>query len=492
MRWRGRLLQDKRLSGHTLHTMATTPRRFFADVSRTFDRAATFGDYAPGLLDQIKRCNGVYRFDFPVRQVDGTLQVVRAWRAEHSHHRLPLKGGIRYSAQVDEDEVMALAALMTFKCAIVDVPFGGAKGAVQIDTAAYTDNQIERITRRYTHELVRKNLIGPAVDVPAPDYGTGSREMAWITDTFTQLRPAQIDALGCVTGKPVDQGGIRGRAEATGRGLYYVLCEACAQNDDMTRLGLPIGLDGKRIVVQGLGNVGYWAARFCREAGALIVGIAEREGAIADARGLDPDAVRQHRRTSGTILGFPGATNLPDSLDALELDCDVLLPAALEHQITEHNAPRVRARVLLEGANGPTTPEADAILEDKGVLVIPDVYANAGGVIVSYFEWLKNLSHVGFGRLEKRYQESAHNRMLCTIEDATGTRLTPEERASVVRGADELTVVNSGLEEIMVVGYHDIRDTLGRHPQMRSLRIAAFANAIEKVARAYLSLGVFP
>ena len=470
----------------------STHPRFFADFSRTFDRAAVFGDHAPALLDQIKRCNGLYRFDFPVRQVDGTLQVVRAWRAEHSHHRLPLKGGIRYSAQVDEDEVMALAALMTFKCAIVDVPFGGAKGAVRIDTAAYTDDQIERITRRYTHELVRKNFIGPAVDVPAPDYGTGSREMAWIADTYTQLRPSQIDALGCVTGKPVDQGGIHGRAEATGRGLYYVLCEACAQTDDMKRLGLPIGVDGKRIVVLGLGSVGYWVATFCRDAGALIVGIAEQEGAIADPRGLDPAAVRQHRETTGTILDYPGAANLPRSLDALELDCDVLIPAALGRQITEDNASRVPARIVLEGANGPTTPEADAVFDAKGVLVIPDVYANAGGVIVSYFEWLKNLSHVGFGRLEKRYQESAHSRMLTVIERATGTQLSSVERASVIRGADELTVVNSGLEEILAIAYHEIGDTLRRHPEMRTLRIAAFANAIEKVARAYLSLGVFP
>ena len=466
--------------------------RFFTDVSRTFDRAATFGDHPPGLLDQIKRCNAVYRFDFPVRQTDGTLEVVRAWRVEHSHHRLPLKGGIRYSAQVDEDEVMALAALMTFKCAIVDVPFGGAKGAVQIDTAAYTDDQIERITRRYTRELVRKNFIGPAIDVPAPDYGTGSREMAWIADTYAVLRQDQIDALGCVTGKPLDQGGINGRTEATGRGLFYVLREVCAQPNAMTQLGLPLGLEGKRIVVQGFGKVGYWAARFCHEAGARIVGIAEHDGAIADGRGLDPDAVKRHRDATGTILDLPATSNLPRSLDALELDCDVLIPAALEHQITEQNAPRVRARIVLEGANGPTTPEADAILEEKGVLVIPDIYANAGGVIVSYFEWLKNLSHVRFGRLEKRYQESAHRRMLSTIESATDTRLTPEERASVIRGSDELTVVNSGLEEILVVAYHEICDTLRRHPDMRSLRIAAMANAIEKVARAYLSSGVFP
>ena len=472
--------------------MSSTSHGFFNNVSRIFDRAAAFSNYPPGLLEQIKRCNAVYRFDFPVRLADGSLQVVRAWRAEHSHHRLPLKGGIRYSPEVDEDEVMALAALMTFKCAIVDVPFGGAKGAVQIDPAAYTADQIERVTRRYTHELVRKNFIGPAVDVPAPDYGTGSREMAWIADTYAALRPDQIDALGCVTGKPVDQGGIQGRAEATGRGLFYALREACAQADDMRRLGLTTGLDGKRIVVQGLGKVGYWVAHFCHEAGGRVVGIAEREGAIGDAAGLDPDAVKRHRDATRSLTDYPGATLLPTSRDALELECDVLIPAALEHQITQTNARRIQARIIVEGANGPTTPEADAILEDRDILVIPDVYANAGGVIVSYFEWLKNLSHVGFGRLEKRYQESASSRMLTVIEETTGARLTPEQRATVVRGADELTVVNSGLEDTMVVAYHEIRDTLNRHPAMRSLRIAAMSRAVDKVARSYLAMGVFP
>ena len=470
----------------------TRRHRFFSDLSSIFDRAASFTDHPAGLLDQIKHCNALYRFDFPVRQPDGGIQVVRAWRVEHSHHRLPLKGGIRYSAQVDEDEVMALAALMTFKCAIVDVPFGGAKGAVQIDAGAYTVDQLERITRRYTHELVRKNFIGPAVDVPAPDYGTSSREMAWMADTYAALRPDHIDALGCVTGKPVELSGIRGRTEATGRGLFYVLREACGDADDMRRLGLDPGVAGKRIVVQGFGKVGYWAAKTCHEAGASIVGIAERDGALAAPRGLDPEAVQRHRTATGSILDFPGAATLTDTRAGLELPCDVLIPAALEHQITDENAPRIEARILLEGANGPTTPEADAILADKGVLVIPDIYANAGGVIVSYFEWLKNLSHIGFGRIEKRHQESTYSRILGAIETATGDRFTPDQRAAVIRGPDELTVVNSGLEEIMAVAYREIRETLARRPEMGSLRIAAMANAIEKVARSYLSLGVFP
>lgn len=472
--------------------MTVQPQGFFDSVSKYFDQAASFTKYPKGLLDQIKCCNSVYCFDFPLRHSDGSIEVIHAWRVEHSHHKLPVKGGIRYSPDANEDEVQALAALMTYKCAIVDVPFGGAKGAIQIDPRKYTVEQLERITRRYTHELVKKNFIGPGIDVPAPDYGTGEREMAWIVDTYTALNPGQLDAIGCVTGKPVPQGGIRGRREATGRGLYYALCEACSQADDMKARGLSPGLEGKRIVVQGLGNVGYHAAKFCREGGAIIIAIAEQEGAIHNPKGLNEELVFQHRKETGSILNFPGATNIPSKLDALELDCDVLLPAALEAQLNEGNAPRIRAKIVLEGANGPTTPQGEAILLEKGVLIIPDMYANAGGVTVSYFEWLKNLSHVRFGRMEKRYEEGAERRMLRAIEAATGKQLSESDRATIVRGADELDLVNSGLEETMVVAYHQILETKRKHPGINSLRTAAFLNAIEKVALLYLELGIFP
>ena len=355
---------------------------------------------------------------------------------------------------------MALAALMTYKCAIVDVPFGGAKGAVQVDTRRYTVDQVEHITRRYTHELIKKNFIGPAVDVPAPDLGTSEREMAWIADTYQAERGDQIDALGCVTGKPVSQGGIVGRLEATGRGLHYVLREACAQADDMKRLRLSTGLDGKRIVVHGFGKVGYWTARFCHADGARVVGIADHGGTIANPAGLDPDAVQRHIETTTSVAGFPDASSNDDPKAALELDCDVLIPAAVENQLTAENAGKIAARIVLEGANGPTTPEADRILTERGVLVIPDVFANAGGVVVSYFEWLKNLSHVMFGRLERRYQASADNRLLEALESTTGTHLSPRERARIVLPLDEVTVVNSGLEETMVSAYHHVRDTM--------------------------------
>jgi glutamate dehydrogenase (NAD(P)+) len=472
--------------------MITGAANFFDEVNQYFAQAAAFTKYPAGLLDQIRGCNSVYRFDFPLRRDTGDIEVIRAWRVEHSHHKTPVKGGIRYAPEVYEEEVMALAALMTYKCAIVNVPFGGGKGGIRIDPKRYSVIELERVTRRYTHELVKKDFIGPGIDVPAPDYGTGEREMAWIADTYAALNPGQLDALGCVTGKPVTQGGVRGRKEATGRGLFFALREACSQPAEMKRLGLGAGLDGKKIVVQGLGNVGYHAARFCREGGAVIVAIAEREGAITRASGLNEDEVLAHRKLTGSILNFPGATDLPSTAAALELECDVLIPAALEGVFTADNAPRVKAKIILEGANGPTTPAADPIFRDKGILVIPDIYANAGGVTVSYFEWVKNLSHVRFGRMSKRHEMANELAMLRTIEAATGKVFTDAERMQIARGPDEEDLVNSGLEETMISAYHELVETKAKHDGVPDLRIAAFLNAIHKVAKSYEELGIFP
>lgn len=468
------------------------PANFFDDVNRYFDQAAGFTTHPAGLLDQIRRCNSVYRFDFPLRRDDGSIEVIRGWRVEHSHHKTPVKGGIRYAAEVYEEEVMALAALMSYKCAVVDVPFGGAKGGIRIDPARYSVPELERITRRYTHELAKKGFIGPGLDVPAPDYGTGEREMSWIVDTYAQLHPGQLDAAGCVTGKPVTEGGVRGRKEATGRGLYFALREACRHTADMARLGLSPGLDGKRLVIQGLGNVGYHAAKFCREGGGVIVAIAEREGAISNPAGLNEEDVFQHRKRTGSILKFPGATELATTDAALSMDCDVLIPAALEGVFTAENAPNVKAKIILEGANGPTTPAADAIFREKGILVIPDIYANAGGVTVSYFEWVKNLSHLRFGRMLKRHEMANERAVLRVIEMATGKSFTEEERIAFAQGPDEEDLVNSGLEETMITAYHELIETRDRHKGVPDLRIAAFVEAIHKIARSYMELGIFP
>ncbi|NJD09897.1 MAG: Glu/Leu/Phe/Val dehydrogenase [Gemmatimonadetes bacterium] len=463
---------------------------FCAQVNGNFDKAARHTRHEPGLLKQIRSCNVVVQVSFPLRRDDGTVEVIEGWRAQHSTHRSPTKGGIRYSLMVSEDEVMALAALMTYKCALVDVPFGGAKGGLRIDRSRYSDAELERITRRFTFELFARNLIGPAVDVPAPDYGTGPREMSWIMDTYATLAPGQVDAIGCVTGKPVSEGGVRGRAEATGLGVYFAIREACAVAEDMRPLGLSTGVDGKSAVVQGLGNVGSYTAKFLQEAGARIVGLAELEGAIHDPRGLDVDAVMTHRRETGSILDFPGAANLRRSADALELECDILVPAALETQITAENAKNIKAKIIAEAANGPTTAEASDILLQRGVLQIPDMYANAGGVVVSYFEWVKNLSHVRFGRMARRFEQASNLKILHAVEELTGRQLDDATLTAAAIAAGEQDLVRSGLEDTMVEAYVELREIRAR--EKVDLRTAAYIDAIDKVARTYSERGIFP
>ena len=471
--------------------MATTTS-FFDQVNLHFDKAARFTKHSDGLLQQIKICNSVYHMTFPIKKDDGTIETIHAWRAEHSHHKLPTKGGIRYSTLVNEDEVMALAALMTYKCAIVDVPFGGAKGGVQIDSKRYSLSELERITRRYTYELIKKNFIGPGIDVPAPDFGTGEREMAWIMDTYMTMTPEKLDVVACVTGKPIAQEGVHGRKEATGKGVYFGLREACRSAEDMKAIGLQPGLAGKSVTVQGFGNVGYYAAKFLQEGGAAIVGVAEQNGAIHNPKGLDVEKVAAHRSETGSILNFPGATTHQNPTDILELKCDILIPAALENQITRENAGRIKAKIIAEAANGPTTFEANEFLRKRGVIIIPDAYLNAGGVTVSYFEWLRNLSHVRFGRLGKRFEESAHTSMLKAIEKIAGKEFPQEAMKQLGHGPDEVDLVNSGLEDTMIVAYNQIRETQNRNGEEVDLRTALFINAIDKIATSYMELGIFP
>lgn len=469
-------------------------------VSRQFDKAAATLKLSEGLLQQIKVCNTVYMIQFPVRFGD-KYEIFHGWRAEHSQHKKPVKGGIRYSESVTQEDVMALAALMTYKCAIVNVPFGGAKGGVRLNPRNYTAEQIEKITRRYTAELIRKGFIGPGIDVPAPDYGTGEREMAWIADTYDAFHPGEIDNLGCVTGKPVSQGGIRGRREATGRGVQFGLREVfrtlpaivLAGEQGLKKLKLSPVLEGKTVIVQGLGNVGYHAALFLEEEeGCKIIGIAEYEGGIYNAKGLHVRDVVHHRKEKGSIMNFPGAKSIKDSKLLLEEECDILIPAALENQITLENAKNIKAKVLAEGANGPTTPQAEEILLKKGVFVIPDIYLNAGGVTVSYFEWLKNLSHVRFGRMEKRREEQTMSNLVQTIEDAVGQKIPESAKRKLSKGPSEIDLVNSGLEETMIEAYQEIRNIMETRKNVTDLRTAAYVDAIEKVATSYLELGIFP
>ncbi|WMX17354.1 MULTISPECIES: Glu/Leu/Phe/Val dehydrogenase [unclassified Aureispira] len=464
---------------------------FFEGVEKNFDKAAKHTDLSSGLLEQIKGCNAVFRMNFPVK-IGDSVEVIEAYRVQHSNHRSPTKGGIRYSTGVNQDEVMALAALMTYKCAVVDVPFGGAKGGVKINAKDYTEEQLEQITRRYAAELVRKNFIGPGMDVPAPDYGTGPREMAWIMDTYAALNPGEIDAAGCVTGKPVSQNGIAGRTEATGRGVYYAVREACNYEEDMAALGLTTGLAGKTMVIQGLGNVGSYTGMISQDEGNVkIIGVAEYEGSIYNKDGIDIHALLDFRKQTGSIIGFPGTTTLENRGDALELECDILVPAALENQINEDNADRIKAKIIVEAANGPVTPEAEEVLLDKGCLIIPDMYANAGGVTVSYFEWLKNLSHMRFGRMQKRFESNRYELLVDLVLKMTGKELSDNERKLLTFGADEVDLVRSGLEETMITAYNGIRDTLKRK-YIKDLRTAAFVYAIEKIGSDYTALGIWP
>ncbi|MBX3420273.1 MAG: Glu/Leu/Phe/Val dehydrogenase [Pirellulaceae bacterium] len=465
---------------------------FRQQVNRYFDSAAAWTKHDPTLLAQIRECNFVGRFAFPVELDNGKIQVIHAWRAQHSCHKLPTKGGIRFSTSVNEDEVTALASLMTYKCAIVDVPYGGAKGGVAIDRQRYSAAELERITRRFTFELNRKHLIGPGIDVPAPDMGTSSAEMAWIADTYATLNNGELNAMAAVTGKPIPLGGIRGRTEATGLGVFFGVREACSMVQDMRRLGLSPGIEGKTVAIQGFGNVGYHTAKFLAEAGAKVIAVGDLAGTICNSQGLDIAAVDQHRQQTGSIIGAPGSQLASPGSSVLELECDILIPAALENVITHENAGKIRAKIIGEAANGPTTAEANRMLVERNILVIPDAYLNAGGVTVSYFEWLKNLSHVRFGRLEKRFEELSFRRLVAALESATDKRFGASEISMLTQGADEQTLVRSGLEETMASAYQQIRETHLMLDGKVDLRTAAFVNAINKIAVCYEELGIFP
>ncbi len=467
-----------------------TEYSFFKGVERNFDKAAKFTRFESGILEQIKACNSILQMKYPVR-IGDKIEVIEAYRVQHSHHKLPCKGGIRFSMDVNQDEVMALASLMTYKCALMNVPFGGAKGGIRINPKNYTVFELEKITRRYASELVKKNFIGPGLDVPAPDMGTGGREMSWIVDTYASLKPGEVDALGCVTGKPVTQGGVRGRTEATGLGAFYGIREVCHFEEDMKKVGLTTGIAGKKVIIQGLGNVGYHAAKFFYDNGAVVVGLAEYEGGIYDAKGLDIYKVVEHRKNTGSILNYPGATNMESSAKTLEQPCDILIPAALENVINASNADRIQAKIIGEAANGPVTPEADEILDAKGVIVVPDIYLNGGGVTVSYFEWLKNLSHVRFGRMDKRFSENQNSFLLHTVENLTGKQVDESNRIQLLHGPDEVDLVYSGLEDTMISSYHEIRDAWKKHEGI-NMRTAAFIVAINKVGVSYEELGIFP
>ncbi|MDT2018159.1 MAG: Glu/Leu/Phe/Val dehydrogenase [Planktomarina sp.] len=467
---------------------------FRDSVDIMFNRAVALLDLPPGLSEKIRVCNATYTVRFGVR-LRGEIRTFTGYRAVHSEHMEPVKGGIRYSLGVNQDEVEALAALMTYKCALVDAPYGGSKGGLCIDPLEYDEHELEQITRRFAYELIKRDLINPSQNVPAPDMGTGEREMAWIADQYQRMNTTDINGRACVTGKPVIGGGIQGRTEATGRGVQYALQEFFRHPEDIKSAGLIGKLDGKSIILQGLGNVGYHAAKFLSEEdGARITGVIERDGAVRNSDGLDIEALKLWVAENGGVKDFPGASYTSDGASVLEADCDILIPAALEGVIHRENAGGIQARLIVEAANGPVTASADMILRERGIVIIPDMYANAGGVTVSYFEWVKNLSHIRFGRMERRREEARNQLIVEELERLSssdiGWQLTPDFKMKYLKGATELELVRSGLDDTMRGAYNDMAEVWRRRSDVPDMRTAAYLVSIGKVAGAYTAKGL--
>ncbi len=471
-----------------------TEPTFRESVDLMFNRAVALMDLPPGLEDKIRVCNSTYTVRFGVK-LRGSIHTFTGYRSVHSEHMEPVKGGIRYALGVNQDEVEALAALMTYKCALVETPFGGSKGGLCIDPREYDEDELERITRRFAYELAKRDLINPSQNVPAPDMGTGEREMAWIADQFARMNTTDINSRACVTGKPPHAGGIQGRVEATGRGVQYALQEFFRHPDDMAQSGLTGSLDGKRVIVQGLGNVGYHAAKFLSEEdGCKVIGVIERDGALVDEDGLDVDAVRQWIANHGGVKGY-NTHYVEDGSKVLEHECDILIPAALEAVINLSNADRVKAPLIIEAANGPVTAGADEILREKGTVIIPDMYANAGGVTVSYFEWVKNLSHIRFGRMQRRQEEARHMLIVQELERLSqhlgdDWSMTGDFKEKYLRGAGELELVRSGLDDTMRGAYQAMRDMWWSRDDVTDLRTAAYIVAIDRVSASYRAKGL--
>jgi len=463
---------------------------FRESVDIMFNKAVALLDLPDGLEQKIRVCNSTYKVNFGVK-LRGKIFTFTGYRSVHSEHKEPVKGGIRFATSVNQNEVEALAALMTYKCALVEAPFGGSKGGLHINPRDWDEHEMERITRRFAYELIKRDLINPSQNVPAPDMGSGEREMAWIADQFRRMNTTEIDADACVTGKPLNAGGIAGRVEATGRGVQYALREFFRHRDDVRDAGMEGSLDGKRVVVQGLGNVGYHAAKFLSEEdGCKITAVLEFDGTIENDNGIDIEALKQHIGAHGGVKGFKGGTYHEPSFALLEKECDILIPAAMEGVINAGNADRIQTKLIIEAANGPVTATADDLLTQKGVVIIPDMYANAGGVTVSYFEWVKNLSHIRFGRMQRRQEEERHIKLIGEIEKMIGKDFTDAFKADFIKGAGELELVRSGLDDTMRAAYQSMRDVWRSRSDVESLRVAAFLVSIDRVAQAYAAKGL--
>ena len=460
---------------------------FLKSISKMFDDAVKILGVKRGLANQIKSCNSTHTIRFGVKLESG-IKTFTGWRAVHSEHLEPVKGGIRYSPHIKTSEIEAMAALMTFKNAVIDVPFGGSKGGLKIDPKKYSEEELEKITRRFTEELSKRGLISPSLNVPAPDMGTGKKEMAWIADEYKRLHPHDLNAFACVTGKPENMGGVDGRTEATGRGIFFAL-KSFFDSVDIKKTKIKGSLKSQKIIVEGLGKVGYYAAAALREHGCKIIGVIEHHHSFFNEKGLDIDLIKKWLSESGDAKDYPNQNELKTRDEVFEKKSDIFIPAAREGTVTEENQAKLNTKIICEGANGPLTSRADEELSKRGVFIIPDLYANAGGVAVSYFEWVRNLSHMRFGRMEKRRKEYENASLISIIENSTGSRVASKTKDILKQGPSEIDLVRSGLEDMMAEAYENMSE-IWNDNNYPSLRTTAYIYSIKKLVESYKSIGI--
>ena len=460
---------------------------FLNSVNQVFDEASSLLSLPEDLARKIKLANSVYQVSFGVR-LRKTLYTFTGYRCVHSEHVEPVKGGIRYSLSATQDEVEALAALMTYKCSLMDLPFGGSKGALIVDPYRWKNEELERITRRFTFELAKRDLIHPSQNVPGPDMGTDENVMAWMADEYRRLNPTEIDAMAAVTGKPIAVGGIDGRTEATGRGVYYSILEFLKNKKDRQKSKLRQGLEDQKVIIQGFGNVGYHVASLLHQSGAKIIAIIERDGSVVNQDGIDVESLKKYFTKKRSFEGYDGYSKVRGRF--LTKDCDILIPAATEGVINKNNASNIKAKLIVEGGNGPVTSDADKILRKKGITVIPDFYANSGGVIVSYFEWVKNLSKMRYGLMQEREVEKRSENLVNTLEAMTSSTFPSDFKDDYIKGSSEIDLVRSGLEEKMRQGYQSIHEVFHSDNKIKDFRTAAMVIAVRKVSEAYNYLGI--
>lgn len=441
------------------------------------------------LINHIRSTHSVIQVNVGIK-IKNKIENFTGWRAVHSEHRLPSKGGIRYSPHVNQDETEALAALMTYKCAVADIPFGGSKGSLKIDPNKYTEQELKSITHLYAERLIKKGFLSPATNVPAPDVGTGEREMVWIMDTYKNLFPNDINYLACVTGKPIAYGGIRGRAASTGRGVEESIREYLRHEKLYKRAKLKPIISENKIIIQRFGKVGKSLAieLFTRDQ-AKIIAIGEYDGYLHNEQGIDIPSVVRHFDKTRSFKNFKGAKFIDKPDEILTLQCDILIPAALESVINMRNVEKIKTKLIVEAANGPVTYNADEFLNKKGIDILPDIYVNSGGVVVSYFEWVKNITHVRFGRLQRRYEENKMNELIHVVEDATGRTIPEKYKQNIIQGVQEVDLVNSGLEDVMRETFKEILKNL-KILKKSSLRTAAYAIALNKLKQFHQDMGV--